>query len=93
MTVYRFTSLFFLPLPRNGSRYFLLLVLYGFIRSASGDADILILAIFVFYEVKHRITIDSISAKKRKHIWFGEIELTEEYVMFGISRNTCIQWK
>ena len=48
------------------------------IRSAFGDTNILILAIFVFYEFKHSITIDS--------VWLGTIKLTEEYflILIGI---------
>ena len=42
-------------------------------RSAFWDTDILILAIFVLYEFKHRIAIDS--------VWLGTIELTEEHCL------------
>ena len=41
--------------------------------SAFWDTDILILAIFVLYEFKHRIAIDS--------VWLGTIELTEEHCL------------
>ena len=51
------------------------------IRSAFGDIVILILAISVLYEFKHRITIGSISAKKRKNVWYSTKELTEEYFL------------
>ena len=41
--------------------------------SAFWDTDILILAIFVLYEFKQRIAIDS--------VWLGTIELTEEHCL------------
>ena len=59
---------------------------HGANRSTSGDTVILILAISGFYEFKHRITIDSVSARKRKNVWLGTIELIEEHclVLVGI---------
>ena len=50
-------------------------------ESASGVTDILTLVIFVVYELKDRITIDSVSAKKRKSILLGKIKPTEEYCL------------
>ena len=51
------------------------------IRSASGDTDILILAIPLLYQLKLRIKNDSVSAKKRINVWLVIIELTEEYCL------------
>ena len=48
------------------------------IRSAFGDTEILILAISALYELRHHITIDNVSSKKRDDIWLGTTELTEE---------------
>ena len=48
------------------------------IRSTSRDTDILI--------HKHRITINSISAKRR-NVWFGIIELTEECCLVLVAIN------
>ena len=50
-------------------------------RSPYGDTGILILVISVLHEFKHRITIDSTSAKKGKNVLLGTIELTEEYYL------------
>ena len=35
----------------------------------------------VLYGFKDRITINYVSAKKRKTVWLGTIELTEEYCL------------
>ena len=65
------------------------------IWSASGDTDILILIIYVLYKFKHHTTIDSVSAKTRKNIWLGAIELREEYCLalvwiYALSGNDYI---